>query len=109
MDAITTAVDNTLYNNFVNAYNPLGSFYDKDYWDVFNKYFSEQLGTQWTTADPHYHMDAVREHYEECDVRDTLYVTDADGRKITAPDRQRELRTATVLIKHFTHLLPRLT
>jgi glutamate-ammonia-ligase adenylyltransferase len=39
-------------------------------------------------------------------VRDTLYVTDADGQKITAPDKQRELRVATVLIKHFTHLLP---
>jgi glutamate-ammonia-ligase adenylyltransferase len=39
-------------------------------------------------------------------VRDTLYVTDADGHKITDPDRQRELRAATVLIKHFTHLLP---
>jgi len=39
-------------------------------------------------------------------VHDTLYVTDADGRKITDPDRQRELRAATALIKHFTHLLP---
>lgn len=39
-------------------------------------------------------------------VRDTLYVTDAEGRKITDPERQRELRAATVLIKHFTHLLP---
>lgn len=39
-------------------------------------------------------------------VHDTLYVTDADGRKITAPGKQRELRAATVLIKHFTHLLP---
>jgi glutamate-ammonia-ligase adenylyltransferase len=39
-------------------------------------------------------------------VRDTLYVTDADGRKIIDPDRLRELRAATVLIKHFTHLLP---
>jgi glutamate-ammonia-ligase adenylyltransferase len=39
-------------------------------------------------------------------VRDTLYVTDAGGHKITDPDRQRELRAATVLIKHFTHLLP---
>jgi glutamate-ammonia-ligase adenylyltransferase len=39
-------------------------------------------------------------------VRDTLYVTDADGQKITAPDKQYELRVATVLIKHFTHLLP---
>lgn len=40
-------------------------------------------------------------------VMDTLYVTDENGQKITAPDRQRELRAATVLIKHFTHLLPR--
>lgn len=39
-------------------------------------------------------------------VHDTLYVTDANGQKITAPNRQRELRAATVLIKHFTHLLP---
>jgi [glutamine synthetase] adenylyltransferase / [glutamine synthetase]-adenylyl-L-tyrosine phosphorylase len=39
-------------------------------------------------------------------VRDTLYVTDADGHKITDPEKQRELRAATVLIKHFTHLLP---
>ncbi len=39
-------------------------------------------------------------------VRDTLYVTDAAGKPITAPDKQRELRAATVLIKHFTHLLP---
>ena len=40
-------------------------------------------------------------------VRDTLWVTNASGSKITSPDRQRELRAATVLIKHFTHLLPR--
>ncbi len=39
-------------------------------------------------------------------VHDTLYVTNADGQKITAPNKQRELRAATVLIKHFTHLLP---
>lgn len=40
-------------------------------------------------------------------VHDTLYVTDAAGRKITSSQKQRELRAATVLIKHFTHLLPR--
>ena len=40
-------------------------------------------------------------------VQDTLYVTDASGAKITSPGKQRELRAATVLIKHFTHLLPR--
>ncbi|MSP12175.1 MAG: glutamine synthetase adenylyltransferase [Chloroflexi bacterium] len=39
-------------------------------------------------------------------VHDTLYVTDAHGRKITALAKQRELRAATVLVKHFTHLLP---
>ena len=39
-------------------------------------------------------------------VRDILHVTDARGRRITSPERQRELRAATVLVKHFTHLLP---
>ena len=39
-------------------------------------------------------------------VHDVLFVTDFDGRKITTPEKQRELRAATVLIKHFTHLLP---
>ncbi|PWH12135.1 MAG: glutamine synthetase adenylyltransferase [Anaerolineae bacterium] len=38
--------------------------------------------------------------------KDVLYVTDAEGRKIESPQRQRELRAAIVLIKHFTHLLP---
>jgi glutamate-ammonia-ligase adenylyltransferase len=40
-------------------------------------------------------------------VADTLFVTDAQGAKITDEDRLRELRAAVVLIKHFTHLLPR--
>lgn len=40
-------------------------------------------------------------------VQDVLYVTDSNGRKITDAQRQRELRAAAVLIKHFTHLLPR--
>jgi [glutamine synthetase] adenylyltransferase / [glutamine synthetase]-adenylyl-L-tyrosine phosphorylase len=38
--------------------------------------------------------------------QDILHVTDADGKKITSPEKQRELRAAVVLIKHFTHLLP---
>ena len=37
---------------------------------------------------------------------DTLHVTDQDDQKIMEEDRQRELRAAVVLIKHFTHLLP---
>ncbi|MEJ5223968.1 MAG: hypothetical protein WHV44_05880, partial [Anaerolineales bacterium] len=40
-------------------------------------------------------------------VDDLLYVTDESGGKITDPAKQRELRAAAVLIKHFTHLLPR--
>jgi len=40
-------------------------------------------------------------------VQDTLYVTDMHRNKITSPAKQRELRVATVLIKYFTHLLPR--
>jgi glutamate-ammonia-ligase adenylyltransferase len=39
-------------------------------------------------------------------VNDTIYVTDNEGHKILSPEKQRELRAATVLIKHFTHLLP---
>jgi len=40
-------------------------------------------------------------------VADTLFVTDEHGAKITDPNKLRELRAAVVLIKHFTHLLPR--
>lgn len=40
-------------------------------------------------------------------VFDTLYVTDTAGGKVTDPNAQKELRTAVVLIKHFTHLLPK--
>jgi glutamate-ammonia-ligase adenylyltransferase len=39
-------------------------------------------------------------------VQDVLFVTDTNGRKITDPVKQQELRVATVLIKHFSHLLP---
>jgi glutamate-ammonia-ligase adenylyltransferase len=40
-------------------------------------------------------------------VADTLFVTDARGQKIVDSQKLRELQAATVLIKHFTHLLPR--
>ena len=38
---------------------------------------------------------------------DTLFITNDRGDKITDEARLRELRSAVVLIKHFTHLLPR--
>jgi len=43
---------------------------------------------------------------EEDQALDTLHVTGVSGRKITGEMEQRELRAATVLTKHFTHLLP---
>ncbi len=39
-------------------------------------------------------------------VRDTLLVTDDSGRKLLDENRQQVLRTAVVLIQHFTDLLP---
>jgi glutamate-ammonia-ligase adenylyltransferase len=39
-------------------------------------------------------------------VQDVIFVTDRSHRKIVEAEKQRELRSATVLIKHFTHLLP---
>lgn len=39
-------------------------------------------------------------------VRDTLYVTSYRGGKITDEDEQDRLRLATVLVQHFTRLLP---
>ena len=39
-------------------------------------------------------------------VHDILYVSDSSGQKILTDEGQRKLRAATVLIKHFTHLLP---
>ena len=39
-------------------------------------------------------------------VRDTLFVTDDSGRKLLDEQRQQVLRTAVVLIRHFTDLLP---
>lgn len=40
-------------------------------------------------------------------VDDTLHVTDLAGNRILAARRLQQLRAAIVLIKHFTHLLPR--
>ena len=39
-------------------------------------------------------------------IRDSLYVADRTGNKVTGGQALFELRAATVLVKHFTHLLP---
>ena len=40
-------------------------------------------------------------------VHDTFFVTNISGEKIITPQKQRQLRLAAALVKHFTHLLPR--
>jgi glutamate-ammonia-ligase adenylyltransferase len=45
-------------------------------------------------------------HTDGLRVRDTLLVTDDSGRKLWNQQRQQVLRTAVVLIQHFTDLLP---
>lgn len=54
------------------------------------------------------HINIVRVFVQSVGNRasDVLYVTDDKGHKIVTAEKQRELRAATVLIKHFTHLLP---
>ena len=47
----------------------------------------------------------VRVVSSEDQVHDEFYLTDSRGRKL-GEARQEELRAATVLVKHFTHLLP---
>ncbi|HMD87525.1 MAG TPA: hypothetical protein VKF38_00050 [Anaerolineaceae bacterium] len=54
----------------------------------------------------HIYIDRMLVDSTDNQAQDTLYVTDNAGRMITDLNRQRELRTATVLIKHFSHLLP---
>jgi len=53
------------------------------------------------------YISRVRVQSEGDQVFDTLFVTDGKGQKILDPQKQRELTAATVLIKHFTHLVPR--
>ncbi len=54
------------------------------------------------------HINVVRMQVQTVGNRacDVLYVHDDRGEKILSAQKQRELRAATVLIKHFTHLLP---
>ena len=43
---------------------------------------------------------------EAGETHDTFWVTSRDGSKLSDPARRDELRTAAVLVKQFTHLLP---
>ncbi len=53
------------------------------------------------------YISRVQVQSDGSEVYDTLLVTDGKGQKIVDPQKQRELQAATVLIKHFTHVLPR--
>ncbi len=75
-DLAADAVDNTLdaagYGGI--TYDPSSSMYAKSYGNLFNKYFIEQLGKLYLPTEAWHHMDALRSHYEQCDVQDNLYV-----------------------------------
>ena len=74
VDIVTQGMDDLGFPGFVKEHRHWRSIYHEGYWNLFTKYLAEQLGSEWTAADPEYHMDAVRGHYEACDAQDTLYV-----------------------------------
>ncbi|HHY55102.1 MAG TPA: hypothetical protein GYA08_06665 [Chloroflexi bacterium] len=71
-DSVDAALDAMGYGGI--TYDPSSSMYDKSYGNIFNKYFIEQLGTIGTPTDPWHRMDALYDHYSECDNQNTLYV-----------------------------------
>lgn len=73
-DAVDPAIDAVGYGGI--TYDPSTSMYAKGYGNIFAKYFIEQLGSLYLPTDPWHHMDAMFNHYVECDNRDTLYVFD---------------------------------
>ncbi|MCX6044517.1 MAG: hypothetical protein NT075_05340 [Chloroflexi bacterium] len=74
-DTVDAVLDASGYAG--STYNPDTSMYDKSYGNIFNKYFIEQLGTVGTPANPWHHIDALYNHYRECDTQNTLYVLDS--------------------------------
>ena len=89
-DSVDATADGWYYGGVVAAYNPLGSFFDKSYFDVYSKYYLEQLGSLWTPTETRHHMDAVRDHYAECDAQDTIYVLDTLIPTLSGGDRTQE-------------------
>jgi glutamate-ammonia-ligase adenylyltransferase len=91
---IDIEIDNTVSDLYtvlrIDAPDTIGFLYELTHALAFNRIYIARVG-----------VNSVGDR-----VQDILYVTDADGHKIVSPDRQRQLRAATVLIKHFTHLLP---
>ena len=71
-DSVDAALDAMGYGGI--TYDPSTSMYEKSYGNIFNKYFIEQLGTIGAPADPWHRMDALYDHYTECDNQNTLYV-----------------------------------
>jgi glutamate-ammonia-ligase adenylyltransferase len=91
---VDITIDNTLSDRYtvlrIDALDTFGFLYELTNALAFNQIYIAQV-----------EIDSTGKR-----VHDTLYVTDNNGHKITSLDKQRELRAATVLIKHFTHLLP---
>jgi hypothetical protein len=73
-DTVNATVDAQTYAGV--GYDPERSMYTKNYRNIFNKYFIEQLGTLGAPSDPQHHIDAMYAHYSQCDLADNLYVLD---------------------------------
>ncbi|MFN8444975.1 MAG: choice-of-anchor X domain-containing protein [Caldilineaceae bacterium] len=74
-DTVDATIDASGYAGI--TYDPSTSMYEKSYGNLFNKYFIEQLGSVGSASDPWYHIDAMYNHYRECDHQDSLYVLDS--------------------------------
>ncbi|MBP8291862.1 MAG: hypothetical protein KAX65_03745, partial [Caldilineaceae bacterium] len=73
-DSVNAASDAEGYGGA--TYNSTTSMYAKSYGNIFNKYFIERLGTIGSVSDAWHRIDALYQHYTECDDQNTLYVLD---------------------------------
>ena len=82
-DSVEPVSDAAYYGGYVASYNHSLSFYEHDGNNVANKYFLEQTGHLWPSDTVRYHVDAVRAHYEQCNILGTNYAYDELIRDLT--------------------------
>lgn len=75
-DAVDPVHDANYFGNFVATYDPSISFFDHAGDNVANKYYLEQVGVSWSSDPLFHHMDAVRSHYEQCEIEGSQYLLD---------------------------------
>lgn len=92
---IELSFDNTTSNEFtiilINTADTIGFLYE----------FTNALSLM------HIYIDRMVINTEDLQVEDLIYVGNDKREKITDPQEMQKLRSTAVLIKHFTHLLPK--